>query len=119
LELGIATIMTYAVATAPTAASTPMGRSSRYGLTPQARSATDSRSLDIRPRPMRMPTSSAIGMVSPRAWGTSSQRMWAAVLHVMPLARRFSSWSIIGGRTRRNVKIKSARRTGGRISRST
>ena len=31
------------------------GRSSRYGLTPQARSATVSRSAESRPRPTRMP----------------------------------------------------------------
>ena len=57
------------------------GRSSRYGLTPQARSATASRSADSRPSPTSRPTSSDIGMVRPAACGTAVQmirRRWTS-----------------------------------------
>ena len=63
-----------------------------------------------------MPTSSDIGMVTPSACGSSVQRIRPAVPQVTPLASRLSRYSITGGSTRRNVKISSARKNGGRIS---
>ena len=52
---GSATIVSYAVAAAATAAKSAIGRSSRNRLTPHACSATNSRSADRRPSPKRIP----------------------------------------------------------------
>ncbi len=96
-----------------------IGRSSRYGLTPQASIATASRSPDSRPNPTRVPTRSPIGMVRPRACGASRIRMWAAVDQATPLATSRSSCSISGGNCSRNVKMRIAISVGGMISRMT
>ena len=53
----------------PATASSAIGRRMRNTLTPHACSATNSRSADSRPRPNRMPNSSAIGIVTQSACG--------------------------------------------------
>src|SRR5262249_41280346 len=109
--------MTYRCAAAATTDTSSTGRSSRYGLTPQARSATASRSPDIRPSPMSSPTSSAIGMVSPSACGMRVIIIRSATPQGTPLATSASSCSMNGGISRMKVKISSDRNSGGRISR--
>jgi hypothetical protein len=112
-------IITNIVAAVATPAISMTGLSSRYGLTPQASSATDSRSADIRPSPIRRPTRRAIGIVRPSAWGPNNKMMWPTVCHGTPLATSFSISFIRGGSSRMNVKMRSARKNGGRISRIT
>ena len=52
-------------------ATTAMGRSRRNGLTPQACNATNSRSDERRPKPIRIPRRTDIGMVRLSACGSS------------------------------------------------
>src|SRR2546428_810641 len=72
--------MTYAVAADAVTDRTTIGRITRKMLTPQACSATNSRSADSRPSPIRMPRRSAIGIVMPNACGTSVSRTRVAIL---------------------------------------
>ena len=86
-------------------------------LTPHACSATVSRSLDSRPRPINTPTSNAIGMVIPSPCGTSVAIIRTMVAPPTPLAIKSSATCMIGGSISRNVKTRRLSPNGGMTSR--
>src|SRR5580765_3350264 len=90
----------------------------RNTLTPQACSATNSRSAERRPRPSRMPYSRAIGIVTQSACGTSVINTRAMIGQDTPLAISFSAFCRIGGIISTKVRPSSASSSGGTISRT-
>src|SRR5262249_14667075 len=87
-------------------------------LTPHACSATNSRSAERRPSPMRMPSSSAIGIVIPSACGTSVRITRKTIAQATPFAISCSAFCRIGGMIRTNVSSSSHRKKGSTISRT-
>ena len=73
-------------------------------LMPHACSATNSRSAESRPKATRMPSSTDIGMVMLRAWGSSVTRTRATIDHSTPFEMSVSPSRRIGGMTRTKVR---------------
>ena len=119
LASGMAFSRTHEEAAHATRASSASGRSSRYGLIPQAIITTTSRSAESRPKATRMPISSAIGIVSASAPGSSVTIRRSSIGQGTPLAIICSASSMMNGMMRMNVKTSIAITNGGRISRIT
>ncbi len=86
---------------------------------PHASRATASWSADRRPRPIRRPIRSAMGMVTPKACGSSVTMIRTTSPPPTPLAIRRSATSISGGISRMKVNASRARKNGGMTSRMT
>jgi hypothetical protein len=83
---------------------------------PHAIITTTSRSAESRPNATRMPMSSAIGMVSARADGSSVTISRRSIGQGTPLAIICSASSMMNGMIRMKVKTSMAITNGGRIS---
>ena len=86
---------------------------------PQAIITTTSRSAERRPNATRIPISSAIGMVSASADGSSVTMSRSSIGQGTPLAIICSANSMMNGMMRMKVKTSIAITNGGRISRIT
>ena len=105
-----------AVAAVATRATSATGRIRRNRLTPHACSATNSRSADRRPKPIRIPSSTDIGIVRLSACGRSVTRAWRNVDHATPLAISGSAYRRIGGMIeRRTSAAPGTARTAGAV----
>ncbi len=85
---------------------------------PHACIATNSRSADRRPRPNRIPKSSAIGIVTHNACGVSVHKARRIVVQATPFEIICSALDRIGGIISAKVRPTSARTNGGTISRT-